>query len=119
MAAIPTLAEEDARRPNRERDCLVRERTRIINRMKSALVRLGIRGFNPKLRKAADRLDDLVSPLGEALPPNTRAELRRDLARLALQREQIKTSRDLPSRAIQRPATPSHACLAHSRCSRL
>ena len=91
MAAIPTLAEEDARRPNRERDCLVRERTRIINRMKSALVRLGIRGFNPKLRKAADRLDDLVSPLGEALPPNTRAELRRDLARLALLREQIKT----------------------------
>src|SRR5476649_1671173 len=34
MAAIPTLAEEDSRRPNRERDCLVRERTRIVNRMK-------------------------------------------------------------------------------------
>src|SRR5476649_1661100 len=34
MAAIPTLAEEDARGPHRERDCLVRERTRIINRMK-------------------------------------------------------------------------------------
>jgi transposase len=29
MAAVPTLPEEDARRPNRERDCLVRERTRI------------------------------------------------------------------------------------------
>src|SRR3984885_883856 len=36
MAAIPTLREEDARRPNRERDCLVRERTRIVNRMKGA-----------------------------------------------------------------------------------
>src|SRR5213595_309417 len=45
MAAVPTLAEEDARRPNRERDCLVRERTRIVNRMKSALARLGIRAF--------------------------------------------------------------------------
>jgi transposase len=90
MAAIPTLAEEDARRPNRERDCLVRERTRIVNRMKGALVRLGIRGFNPRLRKAADRLDALATPEGEALPPNTVAELRRDLARLALLREQIE-----------------------------
>jgi transposase len=90
MAAVPTLAEEDARRPNRERDCLVRERTRIVNRMKGALVRLGIRGFNPKLRKAAERLDDLVTPQGEVLPPNTLAELRRDLARLALLRAQIE-----------------------------
>lgn len=90
MAAVPTLAEEDARRPNRERDCLVRERTRIVNRMKSALVRLGVRGFNPKLRKASERLDSLVTPLGEALPPNTLAELRRDLARLALLREHIE-----------------------------
>jgi transposase len=90
MAAIPTLAEEDARRPNRERDCLVRERTRIVNRMKGALVRLGVRGFNPKLRKASERLDDLVTPQGEALPPNTLSEMRRDLARLALLREQIK-----------------------------
>jgi transposase len=89
MAAVPTLMEEDARRPNRERDGLVRERTRIVNRMKSALVRLGIRGFNPKLRKAAERLVNLVTPQGEALPPNTRAELQRDLARLALLREQI------------------------------
>lgn len=90
MAAVPTLAEEDARRPNRERDCLVRERTRIVNRMKSTMVRLGIRGFNPKLRKAAERLDELVTPQGEALPPNTLAELRRELARLALLREQIE-----------------------------
>jgi transposase len=91
MAAVPTPEEEDARRPNRERDCLVRERTRIVNRMKGALVRWGIRAFNPKLRKAAERLDDLVTPEGQALPPNTLAELRRDLARLALLREQIET----------------------------
>ena len=35
MAHVPTVAEEDARRPNRERDCLVGERTRIVNRIKS------------------------------------------------------------------------------------
>src|ERR1700726_3866173 len=47
MAAIPTLELEDARRPSREREALVSERTRIINRMKSTLVRLGIRDFRP------------------------------------------------------------------------
>ena len=47
MAMIPTPEEEDAKRPNRERENLVGERTRIVNRMKSTLARLGIRGFNP------------------------------------------------------------------------
>ena len=57
MVAIPTLEEEDARRPSRERESLVGERTRIINRMKAALVRLGIRGFKPGLLTAPQKLD--------------------------------------------------------------
>src|SRR6266849_6025176 len=57
MVAIPTIKDEDAKRPNRERESLVREQTRIVNRMKAALIRLGIRGFNPKLKKAAGRLE--------------------------------------------------------------
>ena len=59
MAAIPPLEEEDARRPSREREKLVAERTRIGNRMKAALARLGIRGFKPTLRGAAERLETL------------------------------------------------------------
>ena len=43
MARVPTIAEEDAKRPNRERECLVGERTRIVNRIKATLARLGIR----------------------------------------------------------------------------
>ncbi|WP_353642561.1 transposase [Mesorhizobium sp. WSM2239] len=39
MAAIPTLEEEDARRPNRERQTLVGEQTRLINRIKAILAR--------------------------------------------------------------------------------
>src|SRR5207302_8556304 len=77
MAAVPTLEEEDARRPNREREGLVGERTRIVNRMKSHLARLGIRGFKPTLRKAPERLEALRTPEGASLPPNTAAELRR------------------------------------------
>src|SRR3981081_1982911 len=43
MVAIPTIEEEDAKRPCRERESLVGERTRIINRLKADLTRLGIR----------------------------------------------------------------------------
>ena len=49
MAAIPSLREEDAKRPSRERESLVGEQSRLVNRMKATLIRLGIRGFNPKL----------------------------------------------------------------------
>jgi transposase len=88
-AAIPTAEEEDAKRPNREHESLVGERTRIVNRMRSALARLGVRGFRPTLRKACERLGTLRTPEGAPLPPNTLAELRRDMARLRLVREQI------------------------------
>jgi transposase len=89
MAAVPTLEEEDAKRPSREREGLVGERTRIVNRMKGALARLGVRGFKPGLRKAPERLEALRTAEGAPLPPNTLAELRRDMARLRLVREQI------------------------------
>jgi transposase len=89
MVAIPSLEEEDAKRPSRERKNLVGERTRIINSMKSALSRLGIRGFNPKLRTASQRLDAVRTPEGMPIPPNTLEEIRRDLARLAVTKEQI------------------------------
>jgi transposase len=89
MAAIPTLEEEDARRPNREREGLVGERTRIINRMRGCLARLGIRGFGPASRGAPDRLEALRTPEGVAPPPNTLAELRRDMARLRFVSGQI------------------------------
>jgi transposase len=86
MVAIPTIEDEDAKRPNRERESLAGERTRIVNRMKAALSRLGIRGFNPKLKKGAARLEDLRTPEGEPIPPNTLAELRRDMERRRLVR---------------------------------
>ena len=89
MVAIPTIEEEDAKRPSRERESLVGERTRIVNRMKAMLARFGIRGFKPELRKAPQKLTTLSTPEGVALPPNTLAEIERDMARLAVVREQI------------------------------
>jgi transposase len=90
MAAIPTLAEEDARRPNREHQTLVKECGRIVNRMKATMVRLGVRGFNVKLRKAVEKLAGLRTPEGVPLPVNTLDELRRDMERLRLIRQQTE-----------------------------
>lgn len=90
MAAIPTIEEEDARRPNREHESLAGERTRIVNRIKATLARLGIRNFKPSLRKAPEHIQALRTPEGTPLPSNTFAEMLRDMARLRLIREQIK-----------------------------
>jgi transposase len=90
MVAIPSIMDEDAKRPNRERESLIGEQSRIVNRMKAALIRLGIRGFNPKLKRAAGRLDGLHTPEGEPIPPNTLAELRRDMERRRLVSNQIR-----------------------------
>jgi transposase len=90
MIAIPSLEEEDAKRPGREREMLVGERTRIINRFKSTLAWLGIRGFNPTLRRAAARLETLRTPEGAALPGHTLTELHRAVTRLQLIAQQIR-----------------------------
>src|SRR5512132_4016173 len=110
MAAIPTLAEEDAKRPNRERASLVTERGRIANRMKATLARLGIRGFKPTLKKATERLETLRTPEGESVPPNTLAELRRDMARLRVVTGQIaEIERARLQRLEQAPEEGAHA----------
>jgi transposase len=57
MVAIPTVAQEDARRPGREREGLVAERTRLTNTIKAELALWGIQGFKPGLKKAAEHLE--------------------------------------------------------------
>jgi transposase len=90
MVAIPTIEEEDARRPNRERQNLVTEQTRLVNQMKAIFTRFGIRTFRPTLRKAEEKLKGLHTAEGAPLPENTRAEVCRHLARLRVVREQIR-----------------------------
>ena len=77
VVEVPSEAEEDAKRPHREYQRLVRERTSHCNRMKGLLFTQGVRDFNPM---APDRLDRLA-----ALPimPRLKAELGRECRRLA------------------------------------
>src|ERR1700724_2967254 len=110
MARVPTIGEEDAKRPNRERDGLVGERTRIVNRIKSTLARLGIRNFKPTLRKAAERLATVHTPEGVPLPPNTLAELQRDMARLGFVVGQIREIEEARQKRLeQQPESEPHA----------
>ncbi|MFZ3182028.1 MAG: transposase [Methylocystis silviterrae] len=80
MAAIPTVEEEDARRPSREREKLVKDRTRLVNRLKATLARFGIRGFRPTLRKAVQQLDELRTAEGTPLPESLTRRSKRHLS---------------------------------------
>ena len=90
MVAVPTLAEEDAKRPNREHESLASEATRLINRLRATLIRLGIRSFNPKLRSAREKLETLRTAEGEPIPPNTLRDMHHNFEWLAVIRVQMK-----------------------------
>jgi transposase len=89
MVAVPTREAEDAKRPLRERDRLVSEATRLVNRIKGLLTLHGIARFDPRMATAPARLRALRTAEGEPLPPHTLAELLRALERLRQIREQI------------------------------
>jgi transposase len=78
--------------------------------MKSALARLGIRGFKPHLREAPERLANLRTAEGTSLPVNIAEEFRRDMARLAMVGEQIRSiEKTRAGRLDAAPDTGPHA----------
>jgi transposase len=78
--------------------------------MKSALTRLGVRRFKPHLRRAPERLPGLRTAEGTGLPANILEELQRDMARLALVREQINAIEKAHEARLERaPDTGPHA----------
>ena len=89
MVPVPSVEDEDARRPGRERQDLLKARLAIENRITSLLATLGIRGYVPARRDRWTRLDALRTPQGDLLPPHARAQIARSLARLELVLEQI------------------------------
>jgi transposase len=77
VVEVPTPEEEDAKRPHREYERLVKERTSHGNRVKGLLFAQGVRDFAPM---APDRLE-LLAEL--SIPPKLRAELTRECRRPA------------------------------------
>jgi transposase len=89
MVRVPTPKEEDAKRPHREREHLVQERTRFENRILALLATQGIRE-RPSLRTWERDLKGLQTGDGQAMPPNLLSELHRLRRRLVLTMELIR-----------------------------
>ena len=85
---VPSSADEDARQPHREREALLKERGRHVNRIKALLATQGVTGFEP-LRRDRAELATLRDIEGAALPAGLVRRLERELARLAVVVEQI------------------------------
>ena len=106
----PRWREQDSNHRFRPRARLLGgERTRILNRIKSTLARLGIRTFKPTLRKAAERLATVHTPEGVPLPPNTLAELQRDMARLGVVISQIRQIEEARQKRLEQQHETAYA----------
>jgi transposase len=109
MVRIPSEAEEDMRRPERERERMVSERIALENRIGNLLCLHGVSGFKPRLRKAAERLEELRGADGHSLPPMLLAELRRLMARHHVLSEQLKEIEAAREQALAEAATQDQA----------
>ena len=89
MVRVPTVEDEDAKRPHREREHLVQEKLRVENRIEALLFTQGIRG-RPSLRSWKRDMAELRTGDGRTLPPLLRAELDRLHRRLVLALELIR-----------------------------
>jgi len=85
----PSVEHEDDRRPGRERERLVKERTAHTNRISGLLHGQGVRELAPRAKDFMARLTEVRSGDGHALPAKLVAEIRREQMRLELVEEQI------------------------------
>ncbi|MGC1861216.1 MAG: IS110 family transposase [Methylocystis sp.] len=91
MVQTPTPDDEDRRRLCRERKALTVERIQHVNRIKGLLFSQGVANYEPLLRNRRQRLDELKTGDGRPLPPHLKAQISRELDRLELLLEQIRT----------------------------
>ena len=105
VVRVPSVLDEDDRRPHRERGRLTKERTQHRTRIQALLATMGIERKSTKDFVAwLDRVrlwDD--SPL----PANLKAELKREYARLQLAEEQLKELKQLIESRVKTPQTES------------
>jgi transposase len=89
MVRAPSPEEEDRRRLTRERGTLLKERIQHTNRIRGLLSGQGIRDYNPLRRDRFERLEALRTGDGRELPPLLKAEIRRELDRIAMAATQL------------------------------
>ncbi|QQX89276.1 IS110 family transposase (plasmid) [Cupriavidus necator] len=108
VARVPTPEQEDERRLHRELGRLKQERTAHSNRVRSLLIL-----HNLRVARIGDRLwKPWWNEHGPQLPPGLRAEIEREVVRLALVKTQIKTIEAQQREAVKLSAQPAIALLA-------
>jgi transposase len=107
MVRRPSPTEEDERRLTREREALVIERTRHVNRIKVLLATQGVFGFEPMRKSHRKQLEQLRGWDGQTLPPRLKAELARELNRLELVISQVAAVEDERDRALKARQHPA------------
>jgi transposase len=112
MVVAPSPEAEDRRRLSRERQALIVERVKYVNRIKGLLFSQGISTYVPLKRDRRARLDELRTGDGRALPVHLKAQISRELDRLELLLGQIKAvevERDALLAAAQAASTEIEA----------
>jgi transposase len=110
MARAPMPQEEDRRRVCRERRTLVGERVRHVNRIKGLLFAQGVFGYEPLRKGRREQLEELRTGDGRPLPVHLMAQIVRELDRLEVVLEQLKTV-EAERDALLKPATGAAAML--------
>ena len=91
MAKAPTPEQEDRRQISRERRSLTAERVKNVNRIKGLLFAQGITEYEPVRRDRRQKLEALKTGDGRPLPICLKQRLSRELDRLELLLEQVRT----------------------------
>jgi transposase len=86
---VPAVEDEDRRRRNRERECLIDERTAHGNRIKGLMHAQGIRDAMPRKAGFIASLAELRTGDGRPLPQRLKEEVERQHARLMLVQRQL------------------------------
>jgi len=111
MVCAPSAEDEDRRRLTRERGTLLKERIQHTNRIKGLLNGQGIRDYNPLRRDRFERLEGLRTGDGRELPSMLKAEIRRELERIAVVTTQlaaVERARDALIRTdAEEPSNPA------------
>jgi transposase len=111
MVRVPTREDEDRRRVSRERKTLTAERVAHVNRIKGLLFSQGV-VYEPLHRNRRQRLEELRTGDSRPLPEHLKRQITRELDRLELLLEQIKTveaERDAMLAAAKEESVPTPA----------
>ncbi len=88
-ARVPSVEEEDRKRPLRERRRLVKERTSLTNSIKGLLKLYGVFQLEPRTKRSEAKFAEVTTGYGEPFQPQARREILRLAERLALVEWQI------------------------------